>query len=81
MFYTYVAKQEKKKRYYIGHTCNLEMQLKKYNDTDKISCRQKPAVYIVHYEAFSSENEAQKREREIKNSKAKFCEALSLAGM
>jgi putative endonuclease len=78
MFYTYVAKQEKKKLYYIGHTSNLEMQLKKYNDPESVSLRHKPAVYIVHYEAFSSENEAQKREKEIKNSKTKFCEALSL---
>lgn len=77
MYYTYIAKEEKKKRYYVGHTCNLESQLRKYNE-QKSGVKAHPSVYIVHYEAFSTETEATKREREIKRLKSRITEQFSV---
>ncbi|MFH1283675.1 MAG: GIY-YIG nuclease family protein [bacterium] len=69
MYYTYVAKEERKKKYYIGHTNNLEDQLRKYNAPKKVGAKLNPAVFIMHYESYPTEFEAVKREKEFKKFK------------
>jgi len=67
MFYTYMLKSLKYRKFYTGHTDNLERRLKEHNSgTTVYSQRHKPWK-IVYYESFGSEEESIKREKYLKS--------------
>jgi len=66
MFFTYVLRSEKTKRYYVGSTENLENRLKEHNSGETRSIRGGIPLQIVHAEQFETRGEAIRKEKQIK---------------
>lgn len=66
MFYFYVLKSEKDKELYYGYTEDLKRRIKEHNSGKMESTRDRKPFILVYYEAYRSNNEARKRERQIK---------------
>lgn len=80
MFYTYILKSQKTKRYYIGQTENLNNRLKRHNAGLVRSTKHGIPWEIMYYETFNTKLEACRRELEIKGYKGgiKFKKLLGL---
>lgn len=66
MYYTYLLKSKKDGNLYIGYTSNLEERLKKHNDGEVVSTRERRPLEFIYYEAYSSRSDATKREKNLK---------------
>ncbi|MFC1780282.1 GIY-YIG nuclease family protein [Patescibacteria group bacterium] len=69
MYYTYVLRSIKDKRYYIGSTENIGKRINRHNKGLVKSTKSRKPFKLVLYEQYSSRNEAYKREKEIKRMK------------
>jgi putative endonuclease len=68
--YVYILKSIVKNRFYIGCTKDLEKRLKGHNSGNTISTKAYKPWKIVYTEKFKTEEEAYKREKEIKSFKS-----------
>ena len=59
MFYTYVLRNERTLRRYIGFSTNLKGRIQSHQKRD-------PGWTLVYYEAYASEADARQRERDLK---------------
>ena len=76
-YYTYILYSNRRDRYYIGYTSDIENRLKKHNSGGTKSTRSGIPWKLVYYEEFENKTDALKREREIKNKKSrKYIEFL-----
>ena len=66
MFYTYIIKIIKDKKLYIGYTSNLRKRLKEHNSKLNKSTKPRVPFKLVYYEAYASEDDAIKREHNLK---------------
>jgi len=66
MFYVYILKSLKDHNLYIGSTNNLERRLEEHNAGKCFSTKPRIPFEIVYYEAYKSENDARKREHNLK---------------
>lgn len=66
MFYLYILKSKKDNELYIGSTNDLRKRLKEHNSGLVRSTRPRRPFEIVYYEAYKSEKDARKRERNLK---------------
>jgi len=66
MFYIYILKSLKDKNLYIGSTNNLERRLKEHNNGKCFSTKHRTPLEIIYYEAYKSESDARRRERNLK---------------
>ncbi len=71
MYYTYILKSEKKDRFYIGSTGNINNRLKKHNSGSVKSTKAYRPWKIVYLEEYETNTEARRRENEIKSWKNK----------
>lgn len=69
MFYVYILKSEKDRRYYIGCTGNIVVRVTWHNDGKNKSTVHRRPLKLVYYESYASKKEALKRERQIKSYK------------
>lgn len=70
MFCVYLLKSEKDGKFYIGSTSNLKTRFKEHNDGKVKSTIYRRPMKLIYYEAYTDENIARKRERQLKNGKA-----------
>ncbi len=66
MFYTYILKSKKDGELYIGSTKDLRKRFKEHNSGMVFSTKLRRPFGIVYYEAYKSEKDARKRERNLK---------------
>ncbi len=66
MFYTYIIKSKKDNNLYIGSTSNLKERFIKHNKGLVLSTRNRKPFEIVYYEAYKVEDDARKREHNLK---------------
>ncbi len=66
MFYVYILQSQKTKRYYAGHTHDLQHRLEEHNSGKSPSTRNARPWILLHYEKLSTRGEAMKQERKIK---------------
>jgi putative endonuclease len=66
MFFAYVLRSEKTKKYYVGSTENLENRLAEHNSGETRSIRSGIPWQIVHTEQFETRSEAISKEKQIK---------------
>lgn len=66
MFYTYVLRSEKDKKYYIGCTDNLIKRIKEHNNGLVQATKFRRPLKLVYYEACISKINAYKREKYFK---------------
>jgi len=59
MYYVYVLKCIKTNNLYYGYTNKIERRIKEHNNKD--------VQELIYYEAYKSESDARKRERQLKN--------------
>lgn len=66
MFYVYLLKSLKDNDCYIGSTDNLKRRFEEHNSGRVFSTKNRTPFKIVYYEAYLSEEEARKREHNLK---------------
>lgn len=66
MFYTYIIRSLKDKKLYIGYTNNLSRRLKEHNSLKNKSTKGRAPFKVVYYEAYSDQEEAERREQNLK---------------
>jgi len=66
MFFIYILRSEKNRRYYRGSTEDVKNRLTEHNNGESKSTRAGIPWNLVHSESFLSRSEAVKREKEIK---------------
>ncbi|MCX6731402.1 MAG: GIY-YIG nuclease family protein [Candidatus Parcubacteria bacterium] len=67
MFYTYVLKSLICRKFYTGHTENLDRRLEEHNNGYTIYSKRYKPWQLVYYEQFDSKEEAVKREKYFKS--------------
>ena len=67
MFYVYVLRSIKTRRYYIGSCKNITVRFKQHNMGNVKSTKSYMPWLLVHQESFATLSEDRKREKQIKN--------------
>lgn len=71
MFYTYVIKSIKDRRWYTGYSGDLRKRFKEHNEGKNFSTKNRGPFEIIYYEACISEEDAQAREKFLKSGPGK----------
>ena len=71
MYYTYILKSLSSKRYYIGHTNNLDLRLKRHNENQVTSTKNRGPWELVYFEEYETRSKAMYRERYLKSLKSR----------
>jgi len=71
MWYLYILYSEKRDRYYIGSTNDVERHLAEHNHRHTPSTRSGIPWKVVYTEEYPEKQEARAREREIKRMKSR----------
>ena len=66
MFYVYVLRSEKDHQLYIGYSEDLKRRFKEHNEGKNQSTAHRRPLILVYYEAYSSKDDAMKREKMLK---------------
>lgn len=66
MYYVYILKSSKDKKLYIGSTNDLRKRIKDHNEGKVESTRNRRPITLPYYEAYKSEKDARKREKQLK---------------
>lgn len=66
MFYLYILKSCTDEKLYVGSTNDLKRRLSEHNTGKVPSTKSRAPFEFKYYEAFSSENDARKREASLK---------------
>ncbi len=67
IYYVYIIKSLRVKRFYVGFTIDLERRLKSHNKGNTKSTRPFGPWEMIYYEQFESKSEAYKREWHLKH--------------
>ncbi len=68
MFYIYTLKSRKDRNLYIGYTNNLNRRVSEHNDGLNRSTKPRTPFDLIYYEAYISQADAEKREKNLKHS-------------
>lgn len=66
MFYVYILKSKKDNNLYIGSTNDLKRRINEHNAGLVFSTKPRIPFELVYYEAYKSESDARKREKNLK---------------
>ncbi len=66
MYFTYIIFSNSKKRYYVGHTSNINKRLERHNSQLVQSTKYGSPWKLIHKEAFKTRLEAVSKEKQIK---------------
>jgi putative endonuclease len=69
MFFVYIIRSIKNKKYYVGCTNNIERRLQEHNSNKTFSLKNQGPFELIYKEKYSTLKEARKRERQIKSYK------------
>ncbi|MBM3248279.1 MAG: GIY-YIG nuclease family protein [Candidatus Omnitrophica bacterium] len=67
MFYVYQLYSQKDKGFYIGYTTNIEGRIKKHNNGEVISTKDRRPLLEIYREGYISEKDAKGREKFLKS--------------
>ena len=70
-YYNYVIKSLKDKNWYTGCTNNLLNRVKKHNDGEVYSTKNRRPFILIYYEACNNKEDAYRRERYLKTGMGK----------
>jgi len=68
VFYTYILKSEKDKKFYVGSTNNLRRRFREYNVGKVPAAKKRTPLKLVYYEFCIDKTDVRKRERYLKTS-------------
>ena len=66
MFFVYILKSKKDNKHYIGSTNNLDRRIDEHNLGLVPSTKSRVPFELVYYEAYKSETDARRREKNLK---------------
>ena len=66
MFYVYILKSKKDGLCYIGSTNDLKNRFKEHNNGSVFSTKARRPFELIYYEAYKSDHDARKREKNLK---------------
>lgn len=66
MYYTYVLKSQKDKKFYTGYARNLKLRFEKHSKGFVISTKDRRPLKLVYYEACLNQQDATHREKYLK---------------
>lgn len=69
MFYVYILRSQKDKGLYIGYTSNLKKRLLQHNNGESFATKGRRPFKLIHYEAFTSKNDATDMEKYLKTTR------------
>ena len=70
-YFVYVLRSLDKDFVYVGFTTDLERRFKEHNNREELSTRCYAPFDLIHYEAYKSKTDAQRREEYLKTTKGK----------
>ena len=68
MFYVYVLKSKKDNKLYIGYTSDLKRRLAEHKRGKSENISHRLPIELVYYESYKNKEDAQDREKGLKNS-------------
>jgi putative endonuclease len=71
MYYVYAIKSVKNGDLYIGYSKDLKFSFKQHNNGESIATKENRPWILVYYEAYKNIKDATKREKQLKNHRAK----------
>lgn len=74
MHYVYIIKSKKFNKYYLGCTKDLKKRLVEHNASKSVYVKRFGPWEVRYYEAYSSKNDAFKREKQLKKNKSGYRE-------
>ena len=66
MYYVYLLRSNKDKKFYIGYSNNLKLRLEEHNKGKVVSTKHRRPLQLVYYEAYNSKDLAADRELKLK---------------
>ncbi|MFH1522575.1 MAG: GIY-YIG nuclease family protein [Patescibacteria group bacterium] len=66
MYYLYLLRSLKDKKFYIGYTSDLKIRYKQHNKGEVKSTKHRRPLALIYYEAYSSGRLAERRETNLK---------------
>jgi putative endonuclease len=66
MFYVYILKSKKDGQRYTGSTNDLKNRFKEHNNGKVLSTKARRPFELIYYEAYKSDYDARKREKNLK---------------
>ena len=67
MYYVYLLHSKKDQGLYIGYTTDIEARLKRHNNGEVVSTKNRLPLEIIYYEAYINERDARGREEFLKS--------------
>jgi len=71
MYYVYVLRSEKDRKFYVGYTKDLEARIKMHDGGKVKSTRNRTPFKLIYYEACLNQQDALKREKYLKTNYGK----------
>ena len=69
MYFVYILKSQKNRKYYTGSTSDIEKRLKKHNGGENKSTKSGAPWKIIYQEKYETKKESYRRELQIKSYK------------
>jgi len=66
MFFVYILRSMKDEGFYIGYTNDLERRVEEHNKGHTFSTKSRLPLKLIYYESYLSEQDAKKREEQLK---------------
>ena len=80
MFYVYILRSLKSKKYYVGSTQDVANRLREHNAGETRSIKHGIPWVLIHQESFTTRAEARKQEDKIKaRGIARYLQALNIS--
>ncbi len=71
MFYVYILRSKKDKRFYVGSTGDLKRRMEEHTRGNVESTKHRRPLELLCYEAYTNKSETQAREQYLKSSDGK----------
>lgn len=71
MFFTYILKSKKDKKWYTGYTNDLRKRFNQHNSNEVYSTKNRGPFNLIYYEACLNEQDAKSREKYLKTGMGK----------
>jgi putative endonuclease len=72
MYYIYILKSLKDKKFYTGYSSNLRKRIKEHNSGGVESTKNRRPLQLIYYEAYLNKGNALLREKFLKTTKGKL---------
>ena len=80
MYYVYLLRSDKDKKFYIGYTSSLTLRFKEHSEGLVNSTKHRKPLQLVYYESYNSKDLATERETQLKKFGSAYASLLKRLG-